>query len=88
MIKLLRVVDGFDGKLDALAKSATAVAIGEPVPTRPSTRSTKAVEDKPIEIELSWVCDESNKCHQLVPPELHAQAEAAAKAYREAMDED
>lgn len=45
-------------------------------------------KDKPIEIELSWVCDESNKCHQLVPPELHAQAEAAAKAYREAMDED
>ena len=45
-------------------------------------------KDKPIELEISWVCDESNKCHQLVPPELHAEAEAAAKAFREAMDDD
>ena len=45
-------------------------------------------KDKPIELELSWACDESNKCHQLVPPALHAEAEAAAKAHREAMDED
>ena len=45
-------------------------------------------KDKPIELELSWVCDETNKCHQLVPPALHAEAEAAAKAFREAMDED
>ena len=45
-------------------------------------------KDKPIELELSWACDESNKCHQLVPAALHAEAEAAAKAHREAMDED
>ena len=45
-------------------------------------------KDKPIELEISWVCDESNRLHQLVPPELHAAAEAAAKAHREAMDDD
>ena len=45
-------------------------------------------KDKAIEIELSWVCDETNRMHQLVPPALHAEAEAAAKAYRESMDED
>jgi len=45
-------------------------------------------KEKPIELEISWVCDESNKLHQLVPPTLHAEAVAAAKAYREAMDED
>ena len=45
-------------------------------------------KEKPIELEISWVCDESNKMHQLVPPALHAEAEAAAKAYREAMDDD
>jgi len=45
-------------------------------------------KDKPIELEISWVCDATNKCHQLVPPELHAEAVAAAKAAREAMDDD
>jgi 20S proteasome subunit alpha 7 len=45
-------------------------------------------KDKPIELEISWVCDESNRTHQLVPPALHAEAEAAAKAHREAMDDD
>ena len=45
-------------------------------------------KDKPIELEISWVCDETNRMHQLVPPELHAEAEAAAKAHREAMDDD
>ena len=45
-------------------------------------------KDKPIELEISWVCDESNRLHQLVPPELHAAAEAAAKAHRESMDDD
>lgn len=35
-----------------------------------------------------WVCDESKRLHQLVPPALAAEAEAAAKAAREAMDED
>ena len=45
-------------------------------------------KDKPIELEISWVCDESNRMHQLVPAALHAEAEAAAKAAREAMDDD
>ena len=27
-------------------------------------------KDKPIELELSWVCDASNRMHQLVPPDL------------------
>lgn len=42
-------------------------------------------ESKPFEIEMSWVCDESNKQHQRVPADLLAAAEAAAKA---AMQED
>jgi len=45
-------------------------------------------KDKPIELEISWVCDETNKCHQLVPADLLAAAEDAAKAHREAMDDD
>jgi len=47
-----------------------------------------ASKDKPLELELSWVCEESGRMHQPVPPELAAEAEAAAKAAREAMDED
>mmetsp|Transcript_13382 Transcript_13382/g.18292 ORF Transcript_13382/g.18292 Transcript_13382/m.18292 type:complete len:250 (-) Transcript_13382:30-779(-) len=42
-------------------------------------------KDKQFELELSWVCDESNKMHQKVPDELHKVAEAAAKA---ALEED
>ena len=45
-------------------------------------------KDKPIELEISWVSDETDRMHQLVPPELHAQAEAEARAHREAMDDD
>merc|ERR1712087_137723 len=45
-------------------------------------------KDKPLEIELSWVCDETKRLHQLVPAALKAEAEATAKAAREAMDED
>lgn len=45
-------------------------------------------KDKPLEIELSWVCDETNRLHQLVPSVLKAEAEEAAKAARAAMDED
>mmetsp|Transcript_10176 Transcript_10176/g.17691 ORF Transcript_10176/g.17691 Transcript_10176/m.17691 type:complete len:222 (+) Transcript_10176:129-794(+) len=44
-------------------------------------------KDKPIELELSWVCDETNRMHQLVPPQLKIEAEEAAKAARAAMDE-
>mmetsp|Transcript_25067 Transcript_25067/g.54743 ORF Transcript_25067/g.54743 Transcript_25067/m.54743 type:complete len:250 (+) Transcript_25067:87-836(+) len=45
-------------------------------------------KDKPLEIELSWVCDESKRLHSFVPAALKAEAEAAAKAARAAMDED
>ena len=45
-------------------------------------------KDKPIELEISWVCDETNRMHQLVPPELHAAAEQGAKDFRAAMDDD
>jgi len=45
-------------------------------------------KDKPMEVELSWVSDETNKLHMLVPPALKAEAETAAKAARDAMDDD
>jgi 20S proteasome subunit alpha 7 len=45
-------------------------------------------KDKPIELEISWVCDESKRLHSLVPAALHAEAVDAAKAAREAMDDD
>lgn len=45
-------------------------------------------KDKPMELELSWVCDATNKLHVLIPPELKAEAETAAKAARDAMDDD
>lgn len=37
-------------------------------------------DGKPFEIEISWICDESNKVHQKIPAELHAEVERAAKA--------
>jgi len=45
-------------------------------------------KDKPLELELSWVCDGSKRLHQLVPAALKEEAETAAKAARAAMDED
>ena len=45
-------------------------------------------KDKPIELELSWVCDATGRQHKLVPPELKAEAVAAAEAARAAMDDD
>lgn len=42
-------------------------------------------KDKAFELELSWVCDESNRQHEKVPADVHAAAEAYAKA---AMEED
>ena len=45
-------------------------------------------KDKPMELELSWICDATDKMHMLVPPEMRAEAETAAKAAREAMDDD
>jgi len=37
------------------------------------------IKDKAFELELSWVCAETNGQHQMVPPELQAEAEKQAK---------
>eukprot|EP00741_Cyanophora_paradoxa_P009074 tig00001466_g8787.t1 len=37
------------------------------------------VKDKAFELEVSWVCEESGRQHQLVPKELKEEAERAAK---------
>ena len=46
------------------------------------------VKDKEFELELSWVCEESNKQFQLVPKDIKEEAEAYAKAALDEMDED
>ncbi|CAN6454693.1 unnamed protein product [Victoria cruziana] len=45
-------------------------------------------KDKAFELEMSWVCDESNRQHQKVPEDLLEQAKAAAKAAQDEMDAD
>lgn len=45
-------------------------------------------EEKGFEMELAWVCDESNRTFQRVPQELAEGAEQAAKAELEAEDMD
>ncbi|KAG1338278.1 putative Proteasome subunit alpha type-3 [Cocos nucifera] len=45
-------------------------------------------KDKAFELEMSWVCDESNRQHQKVPDNLLEEAKAAAKAALEEMDAD
>merc|ERR1711994_664734 len=35
------------------------------------------VKDKPFELEMSWVCDESDRKHQLVPQTVFDEAVAA-----------
>ena len=37
-------------------------------------------EEKPFELELAWICDESSKQFRLVPADLAAEAERQAKA--------
>merc|ERR1711865_251301 len=44
-------------------------------------------KDKPMEVEISWICDATDKMHMIVPAAVE-EAETAAKAYREAMDDD
>eukprot|EP01084_Bolivina_argentea_P263396 445811_1 len=46
------------------------------------------VKDKPFELELSWVCDESQKKHELVPKALLDQAIAAGVQAAEDDDSD
>jgi 20S proteasome subunit alpha 7 len=43
-------------------------------------------EEKGFEMELAWVCDESNKQFQRVPNDLLEAAERAAKEALEAED--
>ena len=45
-------------------------------------------KDKAFELELSWICDESNRQHQKVPADLLEQAKVAAQAALEEMDAD
>ena len=35
-----------------------------------------------------WICDATDKMHTLVPAAIKEEAEAAGKAFREAMDDD
>lgn len=48
------------------------------------------VKDKAFELELSWVCAESNNMHEFVPKDLLDEAEKLAKAAldEESMEED
>ena len=47
------------------------------------------VKDKEFELEVSWVCQESNGLHQFVPKEVLEEAEGLAKASLQTdMDED
>ena len=45
-------------------------------------------KDKPFELELSWLCEESGWAHQHVPKAVADEAEAAAKAELDEDDED
>merc|ERR1712216_971459 len=45
-------------------------------------------KDKAFELEMSWVCDESDRQHVRVPKDLQETAEAAAKAALEDSDDD
>eukprot|EP01111_Echinosteliopsis_oligospora_P013641 TRINITY_DN493_c0_g1_i1.p1 TRINITY_DN493_c0_g1~~TRINITY_DN493_c0_g1_i1.p1 ORF type:complete len:249 (+),score=67.85 TRINITY_DN493_c0_g1_i1:74-820(+) len=42
------------------------------------------VKDKQFELEMSWVCDESNRVHQMVPKDIKEEAENRAKEAIEA----
>jgi len=41
------------------------------------------IKDKNFELELSWVCDESNRKHSMVPEELRLEAVELAKAAKQ-----
>jgi len=46
------------------------------------------VKDKEFELELSWMCDETNGQHKLVAPEMRDEISARAKAAIEEEDEE
>jgi len=46
------------------------------------------VKDKPFELELSWVCEETKNLHKFVPQDLQEEAERLAKAALEEEESD
>ena len=48
--------------------------IGAASPPRSIYYLHEEVKDKPFELELTWVCDESGRKHTLVPEELRQEA--------------
>ena len=38
------------------------------------------VKDKEFELEMSWICPESNNQHEFVPADVQAEAERVAEA--------
>jgi 20S proteasome subunit alpha 7 len=46
------------------------------------------VKDKTFQLQMSWVCQESNGLHKMVPEDLHEQAETFAKNALDESDSD
>ena len=46
------------------------------------------LKDKAFELEMSWICEESGRKHQLVPQDVLDEAETAAKAALDSDDSD
>jgi len=46
------------------------------------------IKEKDFELELSWVCDETNKTHQYVPADLHKEAVTIAQELKRKEDMD
>lgn len=46
------------------------------------------VKDKLFKMEMSWVCEESNGVHQLVPAEIYSKAYAAGMEAKHDDDSD
>ena len=52
----------------------------------PCSLHTAHDEEKPFELEVSWICDASDRVFQRVPEDVLQAAEAAAKAALEESD--
>lgn len=46
------------------------------------------IKDKDFELEVSWICEESNREHRMIPQDLHEEAVKAAVAEKEREDMD
>lgn len=46
------------------------------------------MKDKEFELEMSWICEESNRKHQRVPTDLLQQAIKEAKALKDGDSDD